>query len=150
MKIASLLTGVALVALVGVLQYEFAHAGDGIADSDMGLTKTSVFDDPTPVASHQGGAKPELAYPGAPPQIPHAIDGLVPVTTANNACMGCHNNPALQGKKMAGVPTAIPVSHYVNTRTGESTGNKVSSQRYVCTQCHTPQADVKPLVSNTF
>lgn len=150
MKITSLLTAGALVALVGVMQSEIATAADGIAAADMGLSQGSVFDTPTPKASHQGGAKPQVAFPGAPPQIPHALDGLVPVTMANNACMGCHNNPALQGKKMPGVPTAIPASHYVDTRTGKSTAPKVSAQRYVCTQCHTTQDDVKPLVSNTF
>ena len=150
MKIASLLTAGALVALVGVVQYEVAHAADGIAAADMGLSKTSVFDDPTPAAPVIGGDRPQVDSPGAPPQIPHDITGMLPVKVGTNACLGCHDQPAMRGKKMPGVPTAIPVSHYENTRDGNAMGDKVRGQRYICTQCHAPQADVKPLVKNEF
>lgn len=150
MKIASILTAGAILAVVGVLQYEVATAGDGLAADAMGLSPTSVFDDPTPAAPVIGGERPAIDFVGEPPQIPHDVTGMVPITIKGNACMGCHNNPAMQGKKMPGVPTSIPVSHYQNTREENAAGDKVRGQRYICTQCHAPQADVKPLVKNEF
>lgn len=128
-----------------------ATAGpQALDDSSLGLSKTSVFDTPTPEAPKYEAGLPGTnaplppAYPTAPRQIPHQIEAFLPVTAANNACLGCHNRPALIGQpKREGVATPIPRSHYAEA-------DKLSGARYNCTQCHAPQAAATPLVENTF
>ncbi|MGA7181662.1 MAG: nitrate reductase cytochrome c-type subunit [Thiobacillaceae bacterium] len=123
-----------------------------IHDDSMGLSKTSVFDNPAPPvfaysdkAPNKSGVLPR-AYPGAPPQIPHSIDGFVPIKADENSCLDCHDKPALMGKKIKGMATAMPASHYTNVDGKWQRNNN----RYVCTQCHVPQANVKELVGNSF
>jgi cytochrome c-type protein NapB len=151
MKIIHILIGVTLVTLG-------ACAGQrGVADKDLGLSKSTVFDTPSPAAFAYGEALPgsgntlPRAFSGAPPQIPHNIQGFIPVTVRSNACVGCHNNPAMWGKKVKGAPTPMPQSHYTDTRNApENVTKKMIGARFVCTQCHVPQASVQPLVDNTF
>lgn len=156
MKTIHILVGV-IFATVGLVAG--AHAGQqGVADKDIGLSKSSVFDTPSPTAFSYSEASPgsgntlPRAYADAPPQIPHSIRGFTPVTARNNLCVGCHNNPAMWGKKkVKGVPTPMPQSHYTDMRNapGDVT-KKLIGARFVCTQCHVPQAGVQPLVDNTF
>jgi cytochrome c-type protein NapB len=55
------------------------------------------------------------------------------------------------GKKAKGAPTPMPPSHYTDMRNAPGTvAGKLIGSRYVCTQCHAPQASVKPLVGKTF
>jgi cytochrome c-type protein NapB len=78
------------------------------------------------------------AYPGAPPRIPHSIDGLS-VTRASNDCMNCH----LEGLTVAEGHTAtkIPRSHFTNPFKKTTTdGKMVTGTRYNCLQCHVPKA----------
>ncbi|MDH5547434.1 MAG: nitrate reductase cytochrome c-type subunit [Gammaproteobacteria bacterium] len=71
--------------------------------------------------------------------------------SANNMCQGCHHNPGMIGQKIKGMPTSIPQSHYTDLRnTSEVQIKTPVGARYVCTQCHVPQANVQPLVGNTF
>jgi len=127
------------------------------ADS-MGLSKSSVFEVPTPQVYRYKGQFPgqddvlPRAYQGAPPQIPHDIGGFLPITAQGNMCIGCHDQPAQWGKKRGkGTPTPIPQSHYTDMRNAPG---KVSQHlvkaRFNCNQCHVPQADAAPLVENTF
>ena len=131
-------------------------AGDTIDDSEMGLSKTSVFDTPSPEAfTHKEsfpGTNEALprAYSGAPPQIPHSIANYVPVTAKSNQCLGCHDNPDLIGKATKGLPTPMPKGHYAQRFSLTKKGTKtLDNATFVCTLCHVPQADVKPLVENT-
>jgi len=133
------------------------HAGQGVADRDLGLSKTDVNDSPAPDSFHYSDKFPgssdvlPRAYPGAPPQIPHNIESFIPVTAKNNMCKGCHDNPAMMGKKVKGMATAIPASHYTDVRHAPGKmGKELVGARYVCTQCHVPQANAKALVENTF
>lgn len=128
-----------------------------IETKDMGLSKSDVFETPVPKTfaypdSFPGTGKTlPRAYPDAPPQIPHNIASFKPITAANNMCMGCHNNPAMIGQKVKGMPTSMPVSHYTDVRNKPNVqGENVIGARYVCTQCHVPQANVKTLVDNLF
>jgi cytochrome c-type protein NapB len=146
---------IVILATMGLVS---AHAGQpAVADKDLGLSKTTVFDTPSPAAfayseSSPGSGKTlPRAYAGAPPQIPHNIQGFMPVTARNNMCVGCHNNPAMWGKKAKGAPTPMPPSHYTDTRNApDNVTKKMIGARFVCTQCHVPQANVQPLVDNTF
>ena len=117
----------------------------------------------------------ERAYKNAPPMIPHSVEGLIPITRANNQCLGCHL-PEVASTMGA---TPIPPTHFTNYRPlmgmndgyvvkdGEimgydihnSTDIKLSKAkkldhlyqgRFNCTQCHAPQAKVKTDVANTF
>lgn len=138
---------------------------ESVSDKDLGLSKTSVFDTPTPDSFSYGGSAPgagnELlptSYENAPPQIPHSVVGLMPVTAASNICVGCHVQPDAVGKEIAkGQPVPVPASHYDAPAFGKAaaglapTAQKtLSGSRYVCTQCHRPQATVDPIVQSNF
>lgn len=135
-----------------------AFGGSAIDDTQMGLSKTSVYDAPDPIVATDTAGMPgqNMAQPAyftdAPPQIPHQVTGLLPITIHKNSCMGCHNNPAMMGKKAPkGMAPAMPASHYTDLRRapGKVMG-RVIGARYNCNQCHAPQADAPPLVSNTY
>ena len=129
----------------------------GTKAADLGLSKTSVFTEPTPQPFEYkddfSGTSKVLprSYPGAPPQIPHTIESFKPITAANNACLGCHDKPETIGKKEAKALPPIPFSHYVTAKgKSKQPERKLSGARFLCTQCHVPQAKVKPLVDNSF
>jgi cytochrome c-type protein NapB len=133
-------------------------AAAGIKANDTGLSKTSVFDVPTPIVYYykadQAGSSKLLprAYLGAPPQIPHDITDFLPITRESNMCVSCHAQPEQWGKKReAGMPTPIPASHYTDLRNapGKVTDQLIGA-RYNCNQCHVPQTDAPALVKNTF
>ena len=83
------------------------------------------------------------AFAMQPPTIPHKIDGYQVDKNANR-CMSCHARTRIEESK------AIPVSatHYMD-RDGTIRGD-LSPRRYFCTQCHVPQDEVKPLVTNRY
>ena len=59
-------------------------------------------------------------------------------------CMSCHKREYTQG---SGAPM-ISITHF-QTRDGQMLAD-VSPRRYFCTECHVPQANVRPLVENRF
>jgi cytochrome c-type protein NapB len=129
----------------------------GVDDSSLGLSKTDVSSSPAPDKFHYAENFPGTgkvlprSYKGAPPQIPHNIESFLPVTKENNMCKSCHDNPSMIGKQTKGSPTPIPLSHYIDVRHKPGqVGKTVIGARTVCTQCHVPQAQTKPLVDNTF
>ncbi len=144
-------TSVALAAAA------WAVTGKAVDDSSLGLSKTSVFDDPTPVAPAYdapppGGSvtAPPRYFPGAPPVIPHSMAGLLPITGGSNACLGCHDKPHLIGKARKGISVPMTTSHYSDPWAKDKPAGKVSGAHYNCDQCHAPQSDAKPLVKNTL
>lgn len=133
-------------------------AAAGIKANNTGLSKTSVFDVPTPIVYHDkadlvGSSKLlPRAYLGAPPQISHSIGDFLPITRESNMCASCHAQPDQWGKKReTGMPTPIPASHYTDLRNapGKVTDQLIGA-RYNCNQCHVPQTDAPPLVKNAF
>jgi cytochrome c-type protein NapB len=119
----------------------------------LGLEKGPVLATPVPpelsVNDSAPGAAPlpRASYPGVSPVIPHGIDGMVPITPRENACLACHGTAT----KEKGAPTPIPASHYVDLRNApERAGAKVSDTRYVCVSCHVEATSRKPLVGNDF
>ena len=154
LTVIQLLAGFALMAS-GVGS---SYADPAIKTNDMGLSKTSVFDVPTPEVYRYGAIPPgqskllPRSYPGAPPQVPHDISDFLPITVQSNMCISCHNQPELWGKKREiGTPTPIPPSHYTDLRNapGKVTENLINA-RFNCNQCHVPQVGGPPLVENTF
>lgn len=83
------------------------------------------------------------AYRQQPPLIPHKIDAYQ-ITKDYNQCMSCHDWPA----NIKAGALKVSETHY-NDREGNRL-DKISGTRFFCTQCHVPQADAKPLVTNTF
>lgn len=83
------------------------------------------------------------AYPEQPPTIPHSIDGYQ-LSVNTNRCMSCHKREYTQA---SGAPM-ISITHF-QTRDGQMLAD-ISPRRYFCTECHVPQANVKPLVENRF
>jgi len=97
--------------------------------------------------------------------IPHDTEGMLPITTNNNQCVGCHM-PAVAASINA---TPMPMSHYTNFRPHhkydgkkfeksiDNMKNEISMKesemlvnaRFNCTQCHAPQSEGQ-LVGNTF
>jgi len=70
---------------------------------------------------------------------------MLPITTNNNSCLGCHD-PAVAPSVGA---TSVPKSHTFDMR-NETALATVSNARFNCSQCHAPQSDNAPLVENTF
>jgi cytochrome c-type protein NapB len=146
-------TSTLLIGFVAVFATACATSQTGpVADNEIGLSKTSVFDDPAPAAFEYPKTEPSAAtvlprsWNSAPPQIPHKIEAFEPITANKNLCVTCHDKPGLIGKKTKGIPTSMPESHY-DTVEGKMTRN---NGRHICTQCHAPQAEVGELMRNTF
>jgi len=124
-----------------------------VPDRQVGLSKESVFDTPTPAPVVQVTSDPgeqaavPAAFHGSPPVIPHTVVDFVPITADANMCIECH---ALEDAG-EGDPTPIPVSHYTDLRNDPDTvTDDVIGARYRCTACHAPQTDAAPLVENRF
>jgi len=176
---------VGLLSLVAIAAVGCASGAGSISEESLGLRKTNLYSEdkvtPPPVKytdAAPGTAKRfDRAYENAPPLIPHSVDGLLPITKNNNACLGCHMPDV--AKSMGATP--IPPSHFTNFRPtttlkngqflkeGKTVGpdgqlgnvgdiklakakklTHLYEGRYNCSQCHVPQANVKPLVKNTF
>jgi nitrate reductase cytochrome c-type subunit len=124
-----------------------------IADADLGLSKGSVFDAPTPAMvkanDSNPGESPLLPRPYviAPPRIPHAVADFLPITQKQNACLDCH---AVKERKR-GDPTPIPPSHYTDYRNApDRVADQVVGARHVCVSCHAVKTDAPNLVGNRF
>ena len=112
-----------------------------VAGGEEPLTRTSTAPDVVKQSVPAGGFG--RAYRQQPPLIPHKIDGYQ-ITQRQQACMNCHDWP---GNTRVKAPK-VSETHYVD-REGVRL-DKIAGTRYFCQQCHVPQADAKPLVSNTF
>ncbi len=142
----------ALVACVAALE----ETPPSTPDTEIGLSKASVFEvpspDPMPAAGGDPGEQPVLprAFDGSPPVIPHGIVDFLPITRQENLCLDCHE-PAKGAARVEGEPTPIPRSHLTDLRAApEAVGDQVVGARYVCTACHVPKVAVSPLVDNRF
>jgi cytochrome c-type protein NapB len=82
----------------------------------------------------------EREYPGAPPLIPHSLDGLA-ITKDGNSCLTCHVDGLSLGP--GHTATAIPESHYIDPVSG-SRSEDIQAMRYNCLLCHVPQTTATP------
>ncbi len=171
---------IGLLSLVAIVAVGCAAgAGNTISEESLGLRKTNLYteDNTKPVEAKYTTAAPgtskrfDRAYENAPPMIPHSVEGLLPITKDNNQCLGCHMPDV--AKSMGATP--IPPSHFTNFRPQTKVGkngevikegkvvkntsdvkvvihkqDKLYQGRFNCSQCHAPQANVKPLVKNNF
>jgi len=161
-------------------QYSAPDLTKAVDEKELGLRKTSLFDENSKPIDNKfdapaPGTSQRLArsYVNAPPLIPHSVEGLLPITGKNNQCLGCHMPDVAKGVGAI----AIPKSHFTDFRpTTKMDGDEVvkegkvlgqantsdiliakfktlkdlSKARFNCSQCHVPQANVKPLVKNNF
>ena len=78
-----------------------------------------------------------------PPSISHSIEKDV-IDLNGNSCMSCHSEEKYKEEKAV----KIGDSHFIAADGSKS--DAVDRRRYFCTQCHTTQIDVDPLIENTF
>lgn len=130
------------------------------SENDLGLRKSDIFteEEVSGVEANYSTAAPgtstkiDRSYTNAPPMIPHEIKDLLPITIKNNQCISCHGRETAKDMKVS-MPnlTPIPDTHYRDLRSKDQHDlGHLAGARFNCVQCHAPQADVKPLVENTF
>lgn len=185
MKMKMLLGGLAAALLLvgcsnnAATPAEKAEVKPMVSEEKLGLRKTDLYTEETTVANktQYGTDAPgtskriERAFDNAPPMIPHDVEGMLPITANNNACIGCHA-PEVAPAMMA---TPIPGSHFASFRPktkiasdgsvvkeGKAIVNtsdikvvvhkldELSQARFNCSQCHAPQSTGDVLVQNNF
>jgi nitrate reductase cytochrome c-type subunit len=139
----------ALALVVGSIVADKA----GVPDTEIGLSKTSVFDIASPPATLHNESEPgddvliPRGFPEQPSQIPHGVLEFLPITFDDNQCVDCH---AVE-KKEPGEPTPIPPSHYTDLRHAPGKiGEELVGARYNCLSCHVSPGGNAPLVGNSF
>lgn len=99
-------------------------------------------------------------FPDAPPQIPHTVEDMYPITVEDNECLECHHPDTVTSKK--DIP--VPESHFEAVVMGKGGANNpmlwvvkdykkiddVVGARYNCSMCHTPQAMDVSTPNNKF
>ncbi len=99
-------------------------------------------------------------FPDAPPQIPHAIEDMYPITLGSNECLDCH----LPENAIGVDDVPLPESHFQAPVMGKgdaespmswvvkdyTQGQEVMGARYNCNMCHTPQATNVATPRNSF
>jgi len=145
MKLLFALVVVSLVAIGPVA------AEEEVSDDQMGLSRTSVFATPEPEAFKYDGSASEIPALDQfeVPVIPHKVHDFEKITADQNRCTYCHVQPEMIGQPVEeGEPTPMPADHYASDP-ATTDSPAVAGGRWVCTQCHVPQADTPPLVGNT-
>lgn len=129
------------------------RSGPPVSDLEIGLRKTALTDDRVPPravftdAAPGSNAKLARAYDGAPPLIPHSLDGLVPIRVSENSCLMCHQT----GSTDPADPPQVPASHRTDLRAAPTVVREtVAGARWNCTACHVMQSDAPALVGNRF
>ena len=131
------------VMLVSALASSAVMSADGVTS----LRGHAELDDTRKADSlkrvQKDSAPIQRNYIQQPPLIPHSIRGYR-ISQKNNKCLSCHS---WENYREFGA-TKISQTHFTN-RDGIDLAD-VSPGRFFCTQCHVPQVDTAPLVSNTF
>ena len=123
------------------------------SDRDLTLGKTTLVDPQLPApfifTDESPGDSTLLprSYDGAPPLVPHSLDGLVPIAREENLCLFCH----AIGSTDPGDPPQVPRSHFIDWRVApDVVRDTVAGARWTCTTCHVRQSDAPTPVGNTF
>lgn len=98
---------------------------------------------PALVNPDNSDVKRQRNYAMQPPIIPHKIENYQ-IDKSANRCMMCHARTRTQESQAP----MISVTHFQN-RDGNFLA-ELSPRRYFCLQCHVPQANLEPLVTNQF
>jgi len=106
-----------------------------------GLDQSAASIEKKKQAIQSGGF--ERSWELQPPSIPHSI-GKDRISIKENTCLTCHSKVNFEKENAP----EVGESHYYD-RAGNVL-EKISTRRWFCNQCHTPQVDAAPLVNNTF
>jgi len=124
-----------------------------VSDRDIGLRRTPLADDLAPPVYRYPEAAPgestrlPRAWDGAPPLVPHSLDGLIPITRDDNLCVSCHATGSTDPKD----PPQVPKSHLTDYRRApDVVRESVAGARWNCTACHVMQTNAPALVGNTY
>ena len=92
----------------------------------------------------------ERSFPDAPPQIPHSVEDMLPITGTDNECLECHHPDNVASVEDLPVPKSHfqravmakgkPGQGMVTVVQGYEKADDVVGVRYNCDMCHTPQA----------
>ena len=155
------LAGGRLQAILLALTALMAHSATGQDPAANRAAATEPLDAPAPAGLRPGGtiaqefkspfippevnamSRPARNYPEQPPVVPHSIRGYQ-IDNNFNRCLTCHSRSATA---LSGAPM-ISVTHFLD-RDGQVLA-AVAPRRYFCLQCHVPQQDITPIISNTF
>lgn len=178
MKITNLALGLATATAIFVSgcvvsQTTYSEESLGLRKTDLYTEKSTVGDKTMYTKEAAGTSKKiERAFENAPPMISHDVEGMLPITIADNQCTSCHDPVVAQS--MGATP--IPKTHFTDLRPETSLaesgkivkeGIEVSNTsdlklpdqvelthlagaRFNCTQCHAPQSTGKLIVENEF
>jgi cytochrome c-type protein NapB len=128
-------------------------------DGDLlALTDQSIPEYPTTAAGEAASLGRD--FPDAPPQIPHTVEDMYPITADDNECLECHHPDNATSKD--DVP--VPASHMMAPVMGKGGKgdpmvwvvegykeiNDLYAARYNCSMCHTPQATNVSTPNNRF
>ncbi|WP_260291539.1 nitrate reductase cytochrome c-type subunit [Sedimenticola hydrogenitrophicus] len=130
-----------LVAMVTLVFAGGAFSGVTSLRGDKDLTADADENPMRKQVITEGGV--ERSYKIQPPVIPHKIDKET-INLKTNTCMKCHSEKTYEQKKAPKVGD----SHYV-ARDGKVL-ETVSTRRYFCNQCHAPELNAEPIVTNRF
>jgi len=152
-----------VLALGSALQSQAGEVDDGLdvyfRDADLAeLSNQAIPLYPETDAGES--TRLERAFPDAPPQIPHSVADMLPITANDNECLNCHHpdnatsaddaplpkshfQRAVMGPGEKGNPMAWVIRSYRATK-------DVPGTRYNCVMCHTPQATNVSTPASTF
>ncbi len=168
MKLTKMTLGlfaVATVFLVGcsASNQTMSEESIGLRNTDLYTEGSETVADKTEYINKTAGESVLItrSFENAPPMIPHAVEGMLPITINNNACTGCH----VPGVAESLNATPIPKSHFTDYRPDTSLAkngnmvkngkiientsdiktsakvlNTLSGTRFNCTGCHAPQS----------
>lgn len=148
MKTMKPLVATLFAALVTALVASCAATGEKV-DVRALRTNQLTAQDLVPAMTEYVGKTPgeqekiARSFEQQPPLIPHKIEGYR-IDKKANRCLECHDRPNYKEEKAP----KIGDSHY-RDRDGKELAH-IWMGRYNCNQCHVPQANAQPLVSNTF
>ena len=134
-----------------VPQDEAPAAPVSVTDDELSYRNEPLMDpSDTPVpsfaAADPGDAElMSRAFENSPPLIPHNTDDLLPISIGDNQCLDCH----LPENAEDSGATATPASHLYDMRRDVQLTD-LNPANFNCTQCHATQAEVDPLIANTF
>jgi nitrate reductase cytochrome c-type subunit len=139
-----------------------SETGDGMVLFFRDASLESLSDQALPkYPEADAGESTKIArdFPDAPPQIPHAVEEMYPITLAGNECLECH---LPENATDDDVP--LPESHFKTPVMGKGAAHDpmvwvvkdyrqsqdVAGARYSCNMCHTPQATNVSTPKNSF
>ena len=159
-----------LFILVAFISCSEKKKDDVIEDATLGFIEADVNSEETDFKYRAeyslnrpgDGNKLERSFENAPPLIPHTTSGFFPIKIDRNICKSCHMPE--KAEEVKAVP--LPETHmsnirprlvfvdgiYQNPKEGvivEKLKN-LNNAYFNCSQCHTPQTDVKVDITNLF